>query len=188
MRPSGIRRPRQSPRRGIFPSFDALDKDFDLAAAGETDFPGLFITDSEIEKPRLAVVDCGLRLFDDRALDAAARYRADELAGLADRELGPRRARRRAPSLDHGRQRNALAGAAPRRRLFEDFRVIAHLLLLQAARAPIRKSAAALNRGDDGELNTVTKFSRLSRLCTGRNSSTCGNIALIPNDFGSNPS
>ena len=46
----------------------------------------------------------------------------------------------------------------------------------------------AVNRRGAGALSTVTRFSRPSRLCTGRNSSTCGNIALMPKDFGSKPS
>src|SRR5262249_45702432 len=164
-------------------SFDALDKDLDLTAAGEADLPGLFIADPEIEQPRAPVLDRLQRLFDDRAFDTAARHRADKVAAVRHRQLGAGRARRRAPGFDHGRQGDALAGVTPRRRLFEDFHRIAH-----AAWAPLVRNAAGLPRPASGMLSTATNASRLSRLCTGRNSSTCGNIARMPKDFGSNPS
>src|SRR6516162_7641229 len=50
------------------------------------------------------------------------------------------------------------------------------------------QAEAAMPRLVSGALSTSIKVSRLSKLCTGRNSSTCGIIALIPSDLGSKPS
>src|SRR2546421_2623232 len=85
--PSGAHARPPTPRRESGPSFDALDKDLDLAAAGEADFPGLLVRDPEIEEARLAVADRLQALGDDRALDAAARHRADKGAVAIDGEL-----------------------------------------------------------------------------------------------------
>src|ERR1700732_4023967 len=85
--PSGARRRPGSRDREIPASFDALDKDLDLAAAGKPDFPGLVVRDAEIEEPRPAVADDFKRLSDDGTLDAAARDRADEGALIGDGEL-----------------------------------------------------------------------------------------------------
>src|SRR5580700_10055193 len=63
-------------------SVHLLDEHLDLAAAGEADVPGLLVGDAEIEQPRLAVLDRGQRLLDDRALDAAARHRAHHGAAV----------------------------------------------------------------------------------------------------------
>ena len=79
---------------------------------------------------------------DDRALDAAARYRADHGAGIVDRELGADRPRRGAPGADHRRQRHARARLAPAPRLFEDFGCIAHAALSWF----VRHAAAAVPR------------------------------------------
>src|SRR5205823_10116577 len=126
-RRSGAHARPPAPHRESGPSFDALDKDLDLAAAGEADFPGLLVTDPEIEEARLAVADRLQGLGDDRAFDAAARHRADKGAAAIDGELGAERAGRGAPSVDDRRERDAFARFAPARRLFEDFRCVAHL-------------------------------------------------------------
>src|SRR5436305_15054180 len=128
--PGGAHARSPTPRRESGPSFDALDKDLDLAAAGEADFPGLLVGDAEIEEARLAVADRLQGLGDDRALDAAARDRADKGAVAVDGELGAQRAGRGAPSIDNRRERDAFARFAPARRLFQDFRGIAHVLAL----------------------------------------------------------
>ena len=61
--------------------------------------------------------DGELALADDRALDAAARHRADKRAAIGNGKLGAGRPRRGPPGLDHRRQCDALAGFAPTRRL-----------------------------------------------------------------------
>src|SRR5690242_5854998 len=67
-RPSDARARRRSPHRENGPSFDTLDKDLDLAAASQSDLPGLLVGDPEIEEARLAVADRVERLADDRTL------------------------------------------------------------------------------------------------------------------------
>ena len=62
---------------------------------------------------RPAVLERLQRLGHHRALDAAARDRAHHLALAGDRQLRPARPRRRAPGLDDGGERRALAGAQP---------------------------------------------------------------------------
>src|SRR5205085_11009692 len=128
--PSGAHARPPTPRRESGPSFDALDKDLDLAAAGEADFPGLLVRDPEIEEAWVAVADRLQGLGDDRAFDAAARHRADKGAAAIDGEFRAERAGRGAPSIDNRRERDAFARFAPARRLFEDFRGIAHMLSL----------------------------------------------------------
>src|SRR5947199_10336997 len=103
MQPSDARARRRSQHRESGPSFDALDKDLDLAAAGQPDLPGLLVADPEIEEARLAVADRFQRLGHDRAFDAAARDRADKGAIAIDRELGAERPGRRAPGPDDRR-------------------------------------------------------------------------------------
>src|SRR6516164_9211782 len=108
-------------------SVDPLDVDLDLAAAGEPYVPSLLVSDAEIEEARLAIGDRGKRLLDDRALDAAARDGADEVAGIVDRELRADRAGRGAPGGDDGRKRHALAGALPRLGLLQDLGAVIHV-------------------------------------------------------------
>src|SRR5262249_27090105 len=165
-------------------SFDALDENLDLAAAGEPDFPGLVVADPEIEEPRLAVSDHFERLIDHRTFDAAARDRADHRAFVVNRELGADRARRGTPGGDDRRQCHARSRLAPPRRLLKDFRGIAHAALSSFC----RHAKAAMPRRVSGALSTSIKVSRPCKLCTGRNSSTYGIIALIPSDLGSKPS
>ena len=62
---------------------------------------------------RLARGDDVDRLGHHLALDAAARYRADEIALAVDRQLAADRLRRRAPGLDDGRERHLAALVQP---------------------------------------------------------------------------
>ena len=79
----------------------------DRAAAGEPDLPGGLVGDAEFERLRLAALDHVERLGHHRALDAAARHRAEEIALVVDHQIRADRPRRRAPGLDHGRERDA---------------------------------------------------------------------------------
>src|SRR5262249_48025968 len=90
-----------------------LHIDADGAAAGEADLPGGLVGDAEFERLGLAALDHIERLGDDRALDAAARHRAEEIALAVDDEVRADRPRRRAPGLDHGGKRDAAALFAP---------------------------------------------------------------------------
>ena len=103
---------------------------------------------------------------------------------VVDCELGADRARRGTPGGDDGRQRHPRSRLAPSSRLFEDFRRIAHAALSSFSCL----AEAAVPRRAIGALSTSIKVSRLSRLCTGRNSSTNGIIAFMPSDLGSKPS
>src|SRR6516165_10202227 len=94
-------------------SVHLLDEHLDLAAAGEADIPGLLVGDTEIEQPRLAVLDGVERFLDHGAFDAAARYRAHHGAAVVDAELAANRTGRRTPSGDHGGDGDAFAGGLP---------------------------------------------------------------------------
>src|SRR5262245_31338544 len=85
----------------------------DGAAAGEPNLPGGLVGDAEFQRLGLAALDHIERLGDDRALDATARHRAEEVAVLIDDEIRADRTRRRAPGLDHGRERDAAPRLAP---------------------------------------------------------------------------
>src|SRR5215831_12362812 len=90
-----------------------LHIDPDGAATGEPDLPGGLVGDAEFERLGRAALDHVERLGDDRALDTAARYRAEEIALAVDDEVRADRPRRRAPGLDHGGKRDAAALFAP---------------------------------------------------------------------------
>src|SRR5215813_12764892 len=94
-------------------SLHLLDVHADGAAAGESDLPGGLVGDAEFESLGLAALDHVDRLGHDRALDAAARHRAEKIALAVDDQAGADRARRRAPGLDHRGERNRAALAAP---------------------------------------------------------------------------
>src|SRR6266446_3376995 len=98
-------------KSGALPDF--LDKHLDGAAAGQADIPRGLVGDAEFEHLRLAAGDHIERLGDDRALDAAAGHRAQKRAVIVDHEARTRGPRRRAPGLDHGRQRHAMTGLLP---------------------------------------------------------------------------
>src|SRR5579862_1519133 len=85
----------------------------DSAAAGQADLPGGLIGDAEFQHFRLAALDHIERLGDHGALDAAAGHRAEKIALLVDNEVRADRARRRAPGLDHRRQRHRAPVLAP---------------------------------------------------------------------------
>src|SRR5262249_7217592 len=85
----------------------------DLSAAGEPDLPGGLVGDAEFQRLRLAALDHVDRLRHHRTLDAAARHRAEEVALIVDHQVRAGRTGRRAPGLDHGRQRNTAALLAP---------------------------------------------------------------------------
>src|SRR5579862_8013576 len=92
----------------------------DSAAAGQADLPGGLIGDAEFQHFRLAALDHVERLGDHRALDAAARDRAEKIAFAVDDQIGADRARRRTPGLDHGGERHVAAVLAPILGGFED--------------------------------------------------------------------
>src|SRR5262249_47159942 len=94
-------------------SLHLLDVHADGAAAGESDLPGGLVGDAEFESLGLAALDHVKRLGHDRALDAAARHRAEEIALAAADKVRAGRPRRRAPRLDHGGERDAAALFAP---------------------------------------------------------------------------
>ena len=64
--------------------------------------------------------------------------------------------------------------------------VVVHALYSVSSRSG-RQPPRPAGAGPAGS-SAATSCPRLSRLCTGRNSSTCGSIARMPSDFGSNPS
>src|SRR5207237_447808 len=122
------------------------------------DFPSLVVADTEIEQPGLAVADRFERLFDNGALDATARHRADHRAGIVDRELGADRTRRGTPRRDDGGQRHARPRLTPTRCLFQNFCRIAHAALSWFA----RHGVAAVPRRVVAALSTSINVSRLS--------------------------
>src|SRR5579859_222853 len=180
--------------RSIFtlrPSRQPLDEDLHLAAAGEADVPGLLVGHAEIEQLRLARADGVECALDYGAFDAAAGDGADEAALVVDRQLGADRPGRGAPGGDDGGERHAAPGPVPLGRFAQDLVGIAHGgRFLQAAllAGVVRHSVAASSRRPAGRLNASIRLARLSRLCTGRNSSTWGRIAFMPNDLGSKAS
>src|SRR5260370_38421166 len=102
---------------------DLLDQHADGAAAGEPDVPRGLVADAELRHLRLAALAHVERLGDDRALDAAARHRAEKIPLLVDDEIGADRPRRRAPGLHDGRQRDPTPAAAPFLGGLQDFLV-----------------------------------------------------------------
>src|SRR3954463_13219827 len=90
-----------------------LHKNPDRAAAGEPDLPGGLVGDAEFERLGLAALDHVEGFGHDRALDAAARDRAEEVALVVDHQIRAHRTRRRAPGLDHGRERNPTPFRSP---------------------------------------------------------------------------
>ena len=113
---------------------DFLDEHPDGAAAGQADIPGGLVGDAEFEHFGLAAGDHVERLGDHRALDAAAGHRAQEGAVIVDHEAGACRPRRRAPGLNHGGQRHAVAGLLPvLGRLQDVFVAIEHGSLFRSA-------------------------------------------------------
>src|SRR3954453_5725513 len=92
-----------TPRSALLHFFD---KDPDGATAGQPDLPGGLVGDAEFQRLGLAALDHVEGFRDHRALDAAARDRAQEVALVVDHQIRTHRTRRRAPGLDYGRERN----------------------------------------------------------------------------------
>src|SRR5262245_18211450 len=97
----------------IGPSIHLLHVNADRAAARQADLPGRLVGDAELQRLRLAALDHVDRLGDHRAFDAAARYAPQELALVVDHQVRADRARRRAPGLHYGRERDPAALLAP---------------------------------------------------------------------------
>src|SRR4051812_3797736 len=79
--------PSSSERRFAADLFDLLDKHPDLAAARQPDLPGGLVGDAELQGPRLAALDHVHGFGHHRALDAATRHRAQEIALVVDHEV-----------------------------------------------------------------------------------------------------
>src|SRR5579872_3852582 len=94
-------------------SLDLLHIDPDRAAARQADLPGRLVGDAEFKHFRFAAFDHIERLGNHGAFDAAAGYRAEEIALAVDDQVRPDRTRRRAPSLNYGRERNLAPARAP---------------------------------------------------------------------------
>src|SRR5215213_11294887 len=95
-------------------------EDADRTAAGQADLPGGLVRDAKFERLRLAAFDHVERLGHNRALDAATRDRADEVALPVDDEVRADWPRGRAPGLDHGGDGDLAAFLAPVLRGFEN--------------------------------------------------------------------
>src|SRR5262249_2602504 len=90
-----------------------LHIDADGAAAGEPDLPGGLVGDAELGGLRRAALDHVGRFGPHRPLDATARDAAEEIALIVDHQVRTPRPRRRAPGLDHGRERDAASFRPP---------------------------------------------------------------------------
>src|SRR5580704_16279632 len=109
-----------SPECDARPLLDLLQIDPDGAAAGEPDLPGGLVGDAEFERLGFALLDHVERFGHHRALHAAARDRAQEIALVVDDQVRADRPRRRAPGLHHGGERHPAPGVAPVLGGFED--------------------------------------------------------------------
>ena len=90
-----------------------FDQHPDGAATGQADGKGGLVADAKGQQARHAVCQRLQRLGHHRALDAAARDRAHDLARARDRQLAAGLARGRAPGFHHGGKGRTLAGAVP---------------------------------------------------------------------------
>src|SRR5690606_9559276 len=144
-------------------SVDRLDVDLELAAAGEADLPGLLVGHAVVEQLGRGAGHDLERLLDHGALDAAARDRADHLAGIVDAELAADRSRRRSPGADHGRHRDPVTGVLPRSQLLQDLVVFVH-----RARSSIRSPATFLFRRPPVKPATGARIAGLPLLSAGR--------------------
>src|SRR5499433_339219 len=121
---------RYSPFAFVPVLFHLLHIDADGAAAGQPDLPGGLVGDAEFERLRLAALDHVERFGHHRALDAAARDAAEEIALIVDHQIRTHRPRRRAPGLDHGRERDPASLRPPVLRRPQDVFVAREHLLL----------------------------------------------------------
>ena len=80
---------------------ERLDEEVDGAATGEADREGVVVAVAERHEPTVAGRQHVERLADHRALDAAARHRADHLAVATHGHRGARIARTRPLEVDH---------------------------------------------------------------------------------------
>src|SRR5262249_51575076 len=104
--------------------------DPDGAAAGEPDLPGGLVGDTEFERLGLAALDHVERFGHHRALDAAARDAAEEIALIVNPQLRPPRPRPRAPVPAHGRGRAPASFRPPVLCRPQDFFIAREHLLL----------------------------------------------------------
>src|SRR5439155_2468530 len=108
------------------------------AAAGEPDLPRGLVGDAQLERLGFAALDHVECLGHHRALDAAARDAAEKVALAVDDQIGADRPRRRAPGLDHGRQRHPTSLLSPVLRRLQDI-LVARVHLLPPCRLSHRK-------------------------------------------------
>src|SRR6516162_7143042 len=111
---------RYSPFAFVPVLFQLLHIDADGAAAGQPDLPCGLVGDTEFERLRLAALDHVERFGHHRALDAAARNAAEEIALIVDHQIRTHRPRRRAPGLDHGCERDPASLRPPILRRSQD--------------------------------------------------------------------
>src|SRR5215813_12020632 len=113
------------PGSGFQPSpamtlFHLLHEYPNRAAARQADLPGGLVGDAKFQHFRFAAFDHVERLGDDRAFDAAARHRAEEIAFAVDDQIRADRTRRRTPGLNDRGERHFAAVLAPVLGGFED--------------------------------------------------------------------
>src|SRR5690606_13028211 len=138
-----------------------------------------------------------LGLSDNRALDTSSGDRSEEISVGIDYELASDRSRRRSPCFDHRGKRNLAALTKPNlcccQRVGRLINRRVHCFLPEQYDAgqlslpsPFQWRGAAWR--DFAADRDVTRSLSEFRECTGRNSSTCGNIARTPLARGSKPS
>jgi len=104
-------------------SVELFEIDRDFPTAGEANLPRGFVSDTECEELRPAGANDAGGFRDDRSLDASAGNRAEKIPVAIDDEMTARRARRRTPGFDDGRDRDLTPLAPPFLRRGEDVAV-----------------------------------------------------------------
>ena len=100
-----------------------LDEHLDRPAARETDLPGFFVAEVQLEQPRLHRVQHVLGLLDDLRVHAPADGDgAEHGAALADEHLRAFFSRRRAPRVHERGDRDLARGASKFVNVIEEFR------------------------------------------------------------------
>ena len=92
-----------------------LDEDVDRAAAHQPDVSGLLVGDAVAGDPQGTTGENGVRLLDERPLDAAAGHRSLDVVVLVDQHPRARIQRSRADALDEGRADDATTPLQPLR-------------------------------------------------------------------------
>ncbi len=93
---------------------ERLEHELDRAAAGKSELARIFRRNAVGDRLRpLDVSTLAPRALDDVILDAAARYRADDVPVVPHREQRTRRPRRATPGLDHRHEQDAPVGRQP---------------------------------------------------------------------------